>query len=94
MDRYIYYRVPVDQALALQQRVQGLQQRVLALCGVPGELKRRPVAQDGWHTWMEVYRGLTPGFEACLSQCEQEFGLAALINGTRHMDDFMDSTEW
>ena len=31
MDRYIYYRVPTDQALVLQQGVQGLQQRVFDL---------------------------------------------------------------
>lgn len=94
MDRYIYYRVPADRALALQQCVQKLQQRVLALCGVPGELKRRPGAQDGWHTWMEVYHRLTPEFEACLRQCEQESGLAALIHGARHVDDFLDPIEW
>ena len=33
MDRYIYYRVPTDQALVLQQGVQGLQQRVFDLRG-------------------------------------------------------------
>lgn len=94
MNRYIYYRVAADQALALQQCVQGLQQRVLDLCGVPGALKRRPGVQDGCHTWMEVYRGLTPEFDACLHQCEQETGLAALISGARHEDDFLDSAEW
>jgi len=94
MDRYIYYRVPTDQALVLQQGVQGLQQRVFDLCGVPSARKRRPGVQDGCHTWMEVYRGLTPEFEACLRQCEEEAGLAALIRGARHADDFWDSTEW
>ena len=43
---------------------------------------------------MEVDRGLTPEFEACLRQCEQESGLAVLIRGARHVDDFLDATEW
>jgi hypothetical protein len=94
MDRYVYYRVPVDQASLLQQRVQALQQRVQAQCGVRGELKRRPGEQDGRHTWMEVYRALTPEFEACLRACEQALDLAALIDGPRHVDDFLDPSEW
>ncbi|MYN45742.1 DUF4936 family protein [Pseudoduganella sp. FT93W] len=90
MDLYIYYRVAEAQAAALLPQVQVMQAALGTRHGVQCALKRRPDAKEGLQTWMEVYGGCAPAFEAELAQAVLAAGLAAHIDGARHTEVFVD----
>ncbi len=90
MDLYIYYRVLADNAAALQQRVIGMQRSLSHTCGIASGLKRRPEEKDGRQTWMEIYQAVPTGFEGVLERAVAQAGLAALIDGQRHTEYFVD----
>lgn len=53
---FIYYRIALDDAPALQAQVLAFQQRLMAdHPGLTARLLRRPEPADGWQTWMETY---------------------------------------
>jgi hypothetical protein len=89
MDLYIYYRVRVPDADAFQQKATAMQHE-LQRDGAIAALKRRPDAQDGMHTWMEVYLATTPDFEVRLAQAVAASGLQTFIEGQRHTEKFVD----
>jgi hypothetical protein len=89
-DLYIYYQVRDEDAAALSTRVRLMQARLYADCGVAGQRKRRPQAQDGLQTWMEIYCATDAGFEAALSAAVRHAALAELTVGTRHTEIFTD----
>ncbi|MES2126302.1 MAG: DUF4936 family protein [Pseudomonadota bacterium] len=90
VDLYIYYRVNEVHVEELAGRVLAMQARLAASHGVKGTLKRRPEAQDGQQTWMEIYPASGDGFAAVLQAAESEAAIAALIDGKRHTEIFMD----
>ena len=89
-DLYIYYRVRSDDASKLQATVRALQQSLSREYGIATALKRRPEERQGLHTWMEIYLAVPDGFEARLGQAIDQAGLAALIEGERNMEYFLD----
>ena len=89
-DLYIYYRVPDQHAAQLAPRVQAMQARLLALTGVAGQLKRRPESSEEMQTWMEIYLGTGPGFDAALATAVQQAALSEQVDGKRHTEVFMD----
>ncbi len=93
MNRYIYYRVPVEKTALLLQRVGLMFGEIEARTAVTCELSRRAQADQGFHTWMEIYHGIPDGFGEMLSACEAQASLASLIEGTRHVDDFLPVSE-
>jgi len=90
MDLYIYYRVRGARADVLQQQVGRMQATLSQAYKVATELKRRPEEQDGYHTWMEVYLDTPEQFEIALQQQVIAADLAALIEGPRHIERFLD----
>jgi hypothetical protein len=90
MDLYIYYRVACEREQQLRDRASAMQSLLSKRHGVAAELKRRPDAKNGQHTWMEVYRAVPPEFDAILTHAVAEAGLQALIDGERHTEVFMD----
>ena len=90
MDLYLYYRVPVSNALQLQQQVTAMQARLAQQYQVATELKRRPQASDGMDTWMEVYLDVPDGFESALKAAAADSQLESLIDGPRHTEHFLD----
>ncbi|WP_050462580.1 DUF4936 family protein [Herbaspirillum autotrophicum] len=90
MDLYIYYRVCGAQADALQQQVGRMQATLSQAYKVATGLKRRPEEKDGCHTWMEVYLDTPEQFEIALQQHVLAADLAALIDGPRHIERFLD----
>lgn len=90
IDLYIYYQVGETDAPALHARVLELQARLAAAHGVACQLKRRPDVCDGLQTWMEIYTGAGPGFDAALDAAVRDAGLATLTAGARHTEVFMD----
>jgi len=89
-DLYIYYRVPVENTRELHKRVARLQQGLAAECDIVAQLKRRPEEKDGRQTWMEVYLGVPPEFDAALERALAQAELSGLIDGQRHTEVFMD----
>ena len=89
MDLYVYYKVRDEHAVALLPLVQAMQAGLKTRHRVAVQLKRRPLAQDGVQTWMEVYPAVADDFEAALGEAAREAGLAALA-GPRHTEVFMD----
>ena len=87
IDLYIYYQVRDADAAAMRARVATMQARLATEQGVAGQLKRRPQAQDGLQTWMEVYPATPHGFDAALELAAADAGLAAAV---RHKEIFMD----
>ena len=90
MDLYIYYQVKEADAASLLAAVVAMQAALAARHGVAVQLKRRPQAQDGRQTWMEVYAATPEGFAAALEDAVQQAGLSAWIAGPRHTEVFTD----
>ncbi len=92
MDIYIYYRVAKSNAIALQQRVTLLQRHLTQRHHIQTYLKkRRPEEHDGYGTWMEIYLNTPPDFETTLQRAVDADNLASLIEGSRHIERFVDA---
>ncbi len=90
MDLYIYYRVMCDREQELRSRVAAMQAMLKERHRIATALKRRPDAQDGRHTWMEIYSDIPDGFEAALAVAVSDATLATLIDGDRHTEHFLE----
>jgi len=90
MDLYVYYKVRDEDLQTLRDRVGALQRQLAAAHGVTPQLKRRPGAQDGLQTWMEVYPDVGAGFAAALDEACAAAGIAASLAGPRHTEVFTD----
>ena len=92
-DLYVYYKVRESDAAALAPRVRAMQAGLVRE-GVRNQagfqLKRRPESKDGMQTWMEVYPGVSEGFEAELAQAAARAGFDGLIAGPRRSEVFVD----
>lgn len=92
VDWYIYYRVRAEHAAKLHMRVADMQARLSREFGIAGALKRRPQAQDGRHTWMEIYTAVPHDFDVILASAVAAASLSELIEGERHAEHFWDVT--
>ena len=90
MDLYVYYRVASAHAAELRDRAEAMQHDLAREHGIRGQLKRRPAEKEGMQTWLEVYAGVTPAFEAALEQAVHDAELPALIAGGRNTEIFVD----
>ena len=90
MDLYIYYRVCSGSAGELRTRASAMQNRLAREYGIVAALKRRPEEKDGLQTWMEIYQAVPDGFAMLLERAVAQAGLAALIDGQRHTECFVD----
>lgn len=90
MDIYVYYRVPLGNTSALQQQATAMQARLARHYKITLKLQRRAQANDGMHTWMEVYLNVPDDFESALSAAVIANQLEALIDGARHTEYFLD----
>ncbi len=93
MDRYIYYRAPVNKAAVLKLRVLHMHELISAQTGVRCEFKRQGQSHDGMHTWMEVYYSIPNDFSDQLHALEIQAELSSCTVGVRHVDDFFDCSE-
>jgi hypothetical protein len=90
MDLYIYYKVREAQAPALLPQVLAMQRTLAQEHGVATGLKRRPEAQDGRQTWMEIYQHAPQAFTESLARALGSTGIGTLIDGGRHTEIFVD----
>ncbi|MDT1863079.1 DUF4936 family protein, partial [Acinetobacter baumannii] len=70
-----YYKVRNEDAATLAPLVHAMQRRLAQDAGVQVQLKRRPEDKDGLQTWMEVYPGVSSGFEALLARAAGAAGI-------------------
>lgn len=89
-DLYIYYQVREADTAVLHGAVAAMQGALAASWGIRPQLKRRPQAQEGKQTWMEIYPAVPDGFDAALAAAVQQSGLLPLTAGPRHSEVFMD----
>ncbi|AKM28967.1 hypothetical protein AB870_00710 [Pandoraea faecigallinarum] len=95
MDCYVYYRVSGAHADAARLAVTQLFALTATRFGVVGRLQRRAdassndIANDS-ATWMERYDDVGPAFVPALAQMATECGVAALADGGRHVECFVD----
>jgi len=87
---YIYYQVSEADAPRLLALVRGMQAALAASHGVGTGLKRRPESDEGLQTWMEIYTGAGPAFNAALDDAATAAGIAALTAGRRHIEVFTE----
>lgn len=90
MDLYIYYRAAVADAPAVLAEAGTLQRLLYAAQGVRCALKRRPEADNGRHTWMEVYHAVPDDFTQQIDLMLTRTQLIALTDGARHAEYFLD----
>ncbi|MDQ7968633.1 MAG: DUF4936 family protein [Oxalicibacterium faecigallinarum] len=91
-DLYIYYRVREENAAHFLSKAIGMQKALQHTHGIQASLKRRPHAEDGWHTWMEIYLATPADFEQAIAAAVTTHGLASAIEGRRHVEHFVDAT--
>lgn len=89
-DLYVYYKAGSYQADLLRTKVIAMQAALNARYGVNATVKRRPAEHNGLYTWMEVYQAVPPDFESALEQAAGSAGLNDLIDGPRHIEQFLD----
>jgi hypothetical protein len=91
---YVYYRVATRDAHAAVPCALRLQALLAAGLGVSGELLRRQQPDEaGIQTWMEVYelgmRVEVQEFDRALAEALAGSGLAAYLQGDRHIERFV-----
>ncbi len=91
MDCYIYYQTAEVHAPEVLVQLGQIKQSLAGELGVGLQLQRRTEATEGMLTWMEIYRQIPNGFEACLSGILSQSSLMPLIHGTRHAEYFEDA---
>ena len=90
MDLYVYYRVRRERTAELGSQAAAMQRWLAQEYGIVTALKRRPEEQNGTQTWMEIYQGIPDGFAMLLERAVAQAGLAALIEGQRNTEYFLD----
>ncbi|MCI3208381.1 MULTISPECIES: DUF4936 family protein [Pandoraea] len=95
MDCYVYYRVSTTHADAARQAVARLFALTATQFGVSGRLQSRADASPNdaaqhVSTWMERYDNVDAAFIAALPQMVMACGLAAYLEGERHVECFVD----
>jgi len=89
-DLYIYYRVAAANAQQFDTAAAAMQAGLSLQHQVASALKRSPEIKDEHHTWMEVYSSVPPDFIDIIEQAVTRHGLAALIDGPRHTEFFVN----
>jgi len=94
---FIYYQIPVTQAVAARTQVDAFQARLRERHpGLVTRVLRRPESRDSQQTWMEIYsfdravnaHGVSPALQA---EIESEAScLAGIVDGTRHIEVFVE----
>ncbi len=90
MNCYIYFRASTGKEAEVLQQEHLLQKLMRVADQQSPVLQRRPVEQDGMHTWMEIYHQVTSDFEQRLELAYAQTGLKQLQSGERHMEYFLD----
>ncbi len=96
LDIYIYYRVAAEHVTPFCAAATAMQANLSTEHKIVSLLKRRPAQANGavadaptkFHTWMEVYLAVPENFEQVIAQHLKQAGIAAWIEGERHVETF------
>jgi hypothetical protein len=91
MDCYIYYQTAEEHGPEVLAQLRKIQQSLARKMDVRLQLQRRQEVTEGLLTWMEIYREIPIGFDACLSGILDQSSLIPLIHGKRHAEYFEDA---
>lgn len=88
---YVYYRISEAKAETARGAAARLADLLAAQRIERPRLMRRPEANaQGQQTWMEVYERWDPSWLTTLDRAVTDSGLGALIEGSRHLELFID----
>lgn len=88
---YVYYRIPRTNVMAASAAASRMAGLIEAQGLERPQLMRRPEADaEGRQTWMEVYAFWDEAWAPILERALANSGLAALIEGPRHPELFID----
>lgn len=88
---YVYYRIARPDVMAARAAASKMQDLIEAQGLTAPRLMLRPEPDaEGRQTWMEVYEAWDSSWPAIVDRALAESGLAALIEGDRHLELFID----
>ncbi len=88
---YVYYRIAGSDAMAARTAASKMLDLIEAQGRSAPRLMLRPEPDaEGRQTWMEVYEAWDSSSPAIVDRALAESGLAALIEGDRHLELFID----
>jgi hypothetical protein len=90
-DCYVYYKSAQELESQVVLQVELLQKHLNAQMMIDGRLQRRPGAEKGIITWMEIYRDVASLFDTSLEKALNQTELMSLIQGERHAEYFEDA---
>jgi hypothetical protein len=93
MDCYVYYKAAQEHELKIVQQVKMIQEYLNTRMKVDlhSNLQRRPEAENGVVTWMEIYRDVPHAFATILADVVHQYEIMSLIQGQRHAEYFEDA---
>ncbi len=93
MDCYVYYKTAQAQELQIVQQVKMIREHLNTRLNMDlhTNLRRRPAAENGLVTWMEIYHDVTHAFEVALADAVNQTEIMSLIQGQRHAEYFEDA---
>ncbi len=89
MDYYIYYKSKEEHTEQILTGVKQVKNLLASDMHSPVQLQRRPMAQDGLITWMEIYREVPENFGVLIDAAVAQTDLQNWIVGTRHNEYFL-----
>lgn len=93
MDCYVYYKAAQEHELRIVQQVKMMREYLSTKLNIDlhANLQRRPEAENGVVTWMEIYRNVPHAFELALAEIIKQTEIMSLIQGQRHAEYFEDA---
>lgn len=93
MDCYVYYKAAQEHELQIVRQVKVIREYLKTRLNIDlrTNLQRRPAAENGVVTWMEIYRDVPLFFDAALAQVVDQTEIRSLIQGERHAEYFEDA---
>jgi hypothetical protein len=93
MDCYVYYKAAQEHELQIVQQVKMMRVYLHTKLKVDlhANLQRRPEAENGVVTWMEIYRHVPHAFATALADVVNQTDIMTLIQGQRHAEYFEDA---
>ncbi len=89
MDCYIYYKSKEEHTEQILAGVRQVKNLLTSDMHSPVQLQRRPMAQDGLITWMEIYRDVPDDFDTRINAVLNDSDLKLWIVGDRHQEYFL-----
>lgn len=93
MDCYVYYKAAQEHEMQIVRQVKMIRKYLNTKLNTNlyAHLQRRPEAENGVVTWMEIYRHVPHAFATALAEVVNQTEIMTLIQGQRHAEYFEDA---